>query len=74
MIGDTLSHVTIAGVALGFLIEVYPLAAGLVFAVLASFAIEKRERHIKVMPSCQSPLLCLAALRLLRCFHPGNGL
>ncbi|KAF4325183.1 hypothetical protein G195_001304, partial [Phytophthora kernoviae 00238/432] len=26
MIGDTLSHVTIAGVALGFLIEVYPIA------------------------------------------------
>ncbi|MFC7681898.1 metal ABC transporter permease [Paenibacillus sp. GCM10028914] len=47
MIGDTLSHVTIAGVALGFLIEVYPLAAGLVFAVLASFAIEKLRKAYK---------------------------
>lgn len=45
MIGDTLSHVTIAGVALGFLIEVYPLAAGLVFAVLASFAIGLRKAY-----------------------------
>ncbi|WP_036646943.1 metal ABC transporter permease [Paenibacillus pini] len=47
MIGDTLAHVTIAGVALGFLINLYPLAAGLVFAVLASFAIEKLRKAYK---------------------------
>ncbi len=47
MIGDTLAHVTIAGVALGFLIEVYPLGAGLVFAVVASFAIEKLRKAYK---------------------------
>ncbi|BFH61648.1 metal ABC transporter permease [Paenibacillus azoreducens] len=47
MIGDTLAHVTIAGVALGFLIEVYPLGTGLVFAVLASFAIEKLRKAYK---------------------------
>lgn len=40
MIGDTLAHVSIAGVAFGFLINVYPLLLGLVFAVLAAFAIE----------------------------------
>ncbi|CAM2811088.1 metal ABC transporter permease [Paenibacillus sediminis] len=47
MIGDTLAHVTIAGVALGFLIEVYPIAIGLVFAVLASFGIEKLRKAYK---------------------------
>ncbi|MFD2702422.1 metal ABC transporter permease [Paenibacillus shunpengii] len=47
MIGDTLSHVTIAGVALGFLLGVYPIAVGLVFAVLASFAIEKLRKAYK---------------------------
>ncbi|MCJ8011210.1 metal ABC transporter permease [Paenibacillus sp. KQZ6P-2] len=47
MIGDTLAHVTIAGVALGFLIGVYPLGVGLVFAVLASFAIEKLRKAYK---------------------------
>ncbi len=47
MIGDTIAHVTIAGVALGFLIEVYPLGVGLVFAVLASFAIEKLRKAYK---------------------------
>ena len=33
MIGDTLAHVSIAGVALGFLIGVYPVAVGLLFAL-----------------------------------------
>ncbi|BBI33053.1 metal ABC transporter permease [Cohnella abietis] len=44
MIGDTLAHVSIAGVALGFVINVYPIAVGLVFAILASFAIEVLRR------------------------------
>ncbi|WP_334071702.1 MULTISPECIES: metal ABC transporter permease [Paenibacillus] len=47
MIGDTLAHVTIAGVALGFLINVYPIGVGLVFAVVASFAIEKLRKAYK---------------------------
>lgn len=47
MIGDTLSHVSIAGVALGFLIGVYPIAVGLVFALAASFAIEKLRKAYK---------------------------
>ncbi|MFS0722781.1 metal ABC transporter permease [Paenibacillus sp. 1P07SE] len=44
MIGDTLAHVSIAGVALGFLLGVYPIGMGLVFALIASFAIEKLRR------------------------------
>jgi zinc transport system permease protein len=44
MIGDTLAHVSIAGVALGFLVNVYPVAVGLLFAILASFAIELLRR------------------------------
>lgn len=47
MIGDTLAHVTIAGVALGFLVNVYPIGVGLVFAVVASFAIEKLRKAYK---------------------------
>ncbi|WP_053376769.1 metal ABC transporter permease [Paenibacillus sp. FJAT-27812] len=47
MIGDTLSHVSIAGVALGFLIGVYPIAVGLLFAIVASFAIEKLRKAYK---------------------------
>ncbi|MBB6675260.1 metal ABC transporter permease [Cohnella nanjingensis] len=47
MIGDTLAHVSIAGVALGFLINVYPVAVGLVFAIAASFAIEGLRRKYR---------------------------
>lgn len=47
MIGDTLAHVSIAGVALGFLINVYPVAVGLVFAILASFGIEVLRRRYR---------------------------
>ena len=47
MIGDTLAHVSIAGVALGFLLGVYPLAVGLAFAVVASFFIERLRRAYK---------------------------
>ncbi|MCR2803136.1 metal ABC transporter permease [Paenibacillus soyae] len=47
MIGDTLSHVAIAGVALGFIVGVYPIAMGLLFAIAASFAIEKLRKAYK---------------------------
>ena len=41
MIGDTLSHVSIAGVALGFLVGLSPQGIGVIFAVIAAFAIEQ---------------------------------
>ncbi len=44
MIGDALSHVSIAGVALGFLIGAYPIGVGLIFAIAASIGIEKLRR------------------------------
>ncbi|MDQ6421072.1 metal ABC transporter permease [Paenibacillus sp. LHD-117] len=47
MIGDTISHVVIAGVALGFLVRVYPLLLGIAFAIAASFAIEKLRKAYK---------------------------
>ena len=47
MIGDTLAHVSIAGVALGFLIGVYPLAVGLAFALLAALAIERLRKAFR---------------------------
>ncbi len=47
MIGDTLAHVSIAGVALGFLIGIYPIGVGLLFALGAAFAIEKLRKAYK---------------------------
>lgn len=46
-IGDTLAHISIAGVALGFLIQVYPLAVGIVMAVLGALAIEYLRKTYK---------------------------
>jgi zinc transport system permease protein len=40
LIGDTLSHVALAGVALGILGGFYPIFSALVITILASFAIE----------------------------------
>ncbi|WP_200901463.1 metal ABC transporter permease [Paenibacillus sp. DMB20] len=68
MIGDTLSHVTIAGVALGFLIEVYPLAAGLVFAVLASFAIEKLRKAYKTYAELSIAIIMSGGVALASLF------
>lgn len=47
LIGDTLAHVSIAGVALGFLIDVYPLAMGVVFSLLGAMAIEFLRKMYK---------------------------
>lgn len=47
MIGDTLAHVSIAGVAFGFLIGVFPIGVGLLFALGAAFAIEKLRKAYK---------------------------
>jgi zinc transport system permease protein len=41
MIGDTIAHVSIAGIALGFLVGVYPIGVGLIFSLLAALAIER---------------------------------
>lgn len=48
LIGDTLAHVTLAGVAAGLLMRVYPLITALLFAMGAGLGIEKlREQYQK---------------------------
>ncbi|SNR99453.1 zinc transport system permease protein [Anaerovirgula multivorans] len=44
MIGDTLSHVALAGVAAGMLGGIYPIYSALVFSILAAFGIEKLRK------------------------------
>lgn len=44
LIGDSLSHVALAGVAAGILAGVYPLSMSLVFSVIAALAIEKLRK------------------------------
>ncbi|WP_128895628.1 metal ABC transporter permease [Longirhabdus pacifica] len=45
LLGDTIAHVSIAGVALGLLIDIYPLGLGFLFAIFAAFAIEMFRKY-----------------------------
>ncbi len=74
MIGDTLSHVSIAGVALGFVIGVYPLAVGLLFALLAAFAIEKLRKAYKTYAELSIAIIMAGGVALASLlFSLGKG-
>lgn len=68
MIGDTLAHVTIAGVALGFLIQANPIWVGLAFAVLASFAIEKLRKAYKAYAELSIAIIMSGGVALASLF------
>jgi zinc transport system permease protein len=74
MIGDTLSHVSIAGVALGFLIGVYPVAIGLLFAILASFVIEILRRKYRTYAELSLAIIMSGGMALASLlFTMGKG-
>ncbi len=64
MIGDTIAHVTIAGVALGFLIQISPIGLGLVFAVLAAFGIEHLRKAYKTYAELSIAIVLSAGVAL----------
>lgn len=75
MIGDTLSHVAIAGVAFGFLIGVYPIAMGLLFAIAASFAIEKLRKAYKAYAELSLAIIMAGGIGLASIlFTAGDGM
>ncbi len=43
-IGDTLSHVALAGVAFGILLDIYPIYTAIAFSILAALVIEKLRK------------------------------
>ncbi|MFC5403963.1 metal ABC transporter permease [Cohnella soli] len=74
MIGDTLAHVSIAGVALGFLINVYPVAVGLAFAIAASFAIEFLRRAYRTYAELSIAIIMSGGIGLASIlFTSGRG-
>ncbi|MFD0711030.1 metal ABC transporter permease [Paenibacillus sp. GCM10027626] len=64
MIGDTLAHVSIAGVALGFLIGIYPIGVGLLFALAATLAIEKLRKAYKSYAELSSAIIMSGGVAL----------
>jgi zinc transport system permease protein len=74
MIGDTLAHVSIAGVALGFLMNVYPVAIGLLFAIAASFAIEALRRTYRTYAELSIAIIMSGGIALASLlFTMGKG-
>lgn len=47
MIGDTLSHVALSGVAFGMVTNIYPIYTGIIFSIIAAFAIEGLRKKYK---------------------------
>jgi zinc transport system permease protein len=45
IIGDTLSHVALAGAAFGMLLNIYPIYTSILFSLLASLGIEKLRKE-----------------------------
>lgn len=68
MIGDTLAHITIAGVALGFLLGIYPLAMGLVFALLGAISIEKLRKTYKTYAELSIAIMMSGGVALASLF------
>lgn len=74
MIGDTLAHLSVAGVALGFLLNISPLGMGLVMTILAAFAIEKLRRDLKGYAELSLAIMLSGGVALLSIFSTiGRG-
>ncbi len=68
MIGDTLSHVSIAGVALGFLVGPAPQFFGVAFAVAAAFAIEKLRKTYRAYAELSIAIMMSGGVALASLF------
>lgn len=74
LIGDTLAHVSIAGVALGFLLNLFPLAFGVGFALVGAFAIEKLRRTYKSYAELSIAIIMSSGIALASLFFTmGRG-
>lgn len=68
LIGDTLAHVAIAGVALGFLINVYPIGLGVVFSLIGAFAIEFLRRSFRTYAELSIAIIMSGGIALASVF------
>lgn len=76
MYGDTLSHVTLAGVAGGMLLGIYPVVAGLFLALAASLGMERLRLSYRRYSELSVAVVLAASLSLaviLLSMVPGGG-
>lgn len=68
MIGDTLSHVALAGVAGGIIAGIYPVYAALGFSILAALAIEKLSKEYEQYRELAIAIILSAGIGLATIF------
>ena len=68
MIGDTLSHVALAGVAGGMLGGIYPVYSALGFSVLSALAIEKLSKEYEQYKELSVAIILSAGIGLATIF------
>ncbi len=68
MIGDTLSHVALAGVAAGMLGNIYPIYTALVFSIAAALGIEKLRQEFKDYAELSIAIMLSAGIGLASIF------
>jgi zinc transport system permease protein len=76
MYGDTLAHVSLAGVAAGMLTGIYPVVSGLVFAVAASLGMDWLRQSYRRYSELSVSIALAASLALavvLLSMVPGSG-
>ncbi len=68
MIGDTLSHVALAGVAAGMLGSIYPIYSALAFSIAAALGIEKLRQEFKDYAELSIAIMLSAGIGLATIF------
>ena len=68
MIGDTLSHVALAGVAAGMLGGIYPVYTALLFSIAAALGIEKLRQEFKEYAELSIAIMLSAGIGLASIF------
>lgn len=64
LIGDTLAHVSLAGVAAGLLLQIYPVAMALIFSIGAAIGIERLREEYRRYSELAIAITLSAALAL----------
>lgn len=67
MIGDALSHSSLAGVVLGLILGVNPVAGAVVMCIVAALGIEAIRKKSRVIRRWRSPSSCLPGSDWLVC-------
>jgi len=64
MIGDTLSHASLAGIAAGMFVGIYPMLGALIFSIAAAFGAEKLRKRFSQYAELSLSIILSASIGL----------